>query len=62
MCHKGSKVSDELDNLKLDKVPHPSYSLDLGRCYFWLSAMLKQAIKGQEFHAIEEIVSAFHEV
>jgi hypothetical protein len=62
MCHNGRKVTDELDNLKLDRVPYPPYSPDLGPYDFWLFGMLKQAIKDREFHAIEEIVSAFLEV
>jgi transposase len=62
MCHNGCKVIDELDNLKLDRVPHSPYSPDLSPCDFCIFGMLKQAIKDREFHAIEEIVSAFHEV
>jgi transposase len=62
MCHNGRKVANELDNLKLDRVPHPPYSPDLSPCDFWLFNMLKQAIKDREFHAVEEIPSAFHEV
>jgi histone-lysine N-methyltransferase SETMAR len=62
ICHNGRKVSDELDSLKLDRVPHPPYSPDLSSCDFWSFGMLKQAIKNRVFHAVEEIVSAFHEV
>jgi hypothetical protein len=57
-----SKVTDEPDNLKLDRVPHPPYSPDLSTCSFWLFGILKQPIKDQVFHAVEEIVGAFHEV
>jgi histone-lysine N-methyltransferase SETMAR len=62
MCHNRRKLTDEIDNLKLDRVPHPPYSPDLSQCDFWSFGMLKQAIKDREFHAVEEIVSAFHEV
>jgi histone-lysine N-methyltransferase SETMAR len=62
VCHDGRKVTDELGNLELDRVPHLPYSPDLSPCDFWLFGMLKQAIKDWEFHAIEEIVSAFHEI
>jgi hypothetical protein len=61
MCHKGRKVTDELDNLKLDRVSHPFYSPDLSLCDFCLSGLLKQEIKHREFHAVAETVSAFHE-
>jgi hypothetical protein len=62
MCHNGYKVTGDLDNLKLDRVPYPPYLPDLSPCDFWLFGMLKQAIRDWEFHTVEEIVSAFHEV
>jgi hypothetical protein len=59
-CHNGRKVTDELDNLKLDRVPNPPYSPDLSRCDFCLFGMLKQKIKDWLFQAVEEIITAFH--
>jgi hypothetical protein len=41
MCHNGRMVIDELDNIKLDRVPHPLYLPDLSPCDFWLFGMLK---------------------
>jgi hypothetical protein len=62
MCHNGRKVTDEFDNLKLDRVQYPHHSPDLSRCDFWLFGMLKQTIKDREFHAVEVNVSIFHEI
>jgi hypothetical protein len=45
----GPKVTDQLDNLKLDRVPHPPYSPDLSPCDFWLFEMFKQKIKNRMF-------------
>jgi hypothetical protein len=42
MYVNGRKVADEVDNLKLDCVTHPPYSLDLSPCDFWPFGMLKQ--------------------
>jgi transposase len=45
MCHNGHngrKVTDELEVLRLNRVPHPPYSPDLSPCDFWLFGMLKQ--------------------
>jgi hypothetical protein len=60
MCYNGRKVTDELDNLKFDGVPHPSYSPDLSPCDFWLFGMLKQKIKDHLFQMVEEIMTAVH--
>jgi hypothetical protein len=37
----GLKVTDEHNNLKLGRVPHPPYSPDPSPCDFWLFGMLK---------------------
>jgi hypothetical protein len=34
MGRNGRKLTDELDNLKLDRVSHPPYSPDLSPCDF----------------------------
>jgi hypothetical protein len=62
MSDNRRKATDELDNLRRDRVPHPPYSPDLSPCNFWLFGMLKQAVKDREFHAVQEIESAFHEI
>jgi hypothetical protein len=62
MCHNGRKVTDELGNLKLDRVPHSPYSPDLSPCDFWLFGMLKQRIKDRAFAMIEEILNAVRDV
>jgi hypothetical protein len=45
-------VTDEFDNLKLDRVHNPPYSPDLRMCDFWLFGMLKQKIKDRVFRCI----------
>jgi hypothetical protein len=46
------KMTDELDDLKLDRVPDPPYSPALSRCDFWIFGMLEQTIKDQVFRCI----------
>jgi hypothetical protein len=58
-CHNGRMVTDELDNLKLCRLPHESYSSNLSPCDFWLFGMLKQKIKDWVFLAIEEIFTRY---
>jgi hypothetical protein len=53
---------DKFANLKLDRIPHPSYSPDLSSCDFWLFGILKQEIKDRVFQTIEEIMTTFHKV
>jgi hypothetical protein len=60
MYHKGRKMTDELDNLKLDRIPHLSHSPDLNPCNFWLFEMLKQKIKDRVFQTVEEMMTAVH--
>jgi histone-lysine N-methyltransferase SETMAR len=62
MCHNDRKVTDELANLKFDRVPHPPYSPDLSPCDFWPFEMLKQKIRDQVFQTVEEIMTAVHRV
>jgi histone-lysine N-methyltransferase SETMAR len=62
MYHNDRKVTDELEVLKLDRVPHPPYSPDLTLCDFWLFDMLKQTIKDRVFQTIEEILDAIRHV
>jgi hypothetical protein len=60
MSRNGRKVTDELDNLKLYRIPHPLYSQDLSLSDFWLSGMLKHKIKDREFQTIETIMTTVH--
>jgi hypothetical protein len=53
MWHNRSKVTDELENLKLDRVAHPPFSPDLSPCDFWLFGMLKQKAQDRVFDATE---------
>jgi hypothetical protein len=62
MCHNDRKVTDELEILRLDRVPHPPDSPDLSPCDFWLFGMLKQTIKDRVFQTIEEILDAIRQV
>jgi histone-lysine N-methyltransferase SETMAR len=62
MCHNGRKVTDELENLKLDRVAHTPYSLDLSPCDFWLFGRLKQNIQDRVFDTTEEILMAIRNV
>jgi hypothetical protein len=57
-----SQVTEELANLKFDRVPHPPYSPDLSPCDFWLFGILKQKIKDRVFQMIEKLMTAFHRV
>jgi hypothetical protein len=60
MCQNGRKVTDQLANLRFDRIPHSLYSPDLSPCDFWLFGMLKQKITDRVFQTIEEIMIAFH--
>jgi histone-lysine N-methyltransferase SETMAR len=62
MCHNGRKVTDDLENLKLDRVAHPPYSPDLSPCNLWLFSMLKQKIQDRVFETTEEILMAIRNV
>jgi hypothetical protein len=62
MCHNGRKITDELENLKLDRVDHPPYSRDLIPCDFWLFGMLKQKVQDRVFDTIEEILMAIRKI
>jgi histone-lysine N-methyltransferase SETMAR len=62
VCHNGRKVTDELANLKLNRVPHPPYSPDLSPCDFWLFKILKLKIKDGVFQRAEEIKIAVYRV
>jgi hypothetical protein len=53
ICHNDRKVTDEFDNLKLDRIPHLPYSQDLSPCDFWSFGMLKQKIKDRMFQTVE---------
>jgi histone-lysine N-methyltransferase SETMAR len=56
ICHNGRKVTDELENLKLDRVAHAPYSRDMSPCDFWLFGMLKQKIQDPMFETTQEIL------
>jgi hypothetical protein len=60
MSQNGRKVTDEFVNLKLDRVPHPSYSPDLSPCDFWPFRVSKQKIKDRVCQTIEDIMIADH--
>jgi hypothetical protein len=62
MCHNGRQVTDEFENLKLDRVDHPLYSRNLSPCDFWLFGMLKQKIADRVFDMTEEILMAIRKV
>jgi hypothetical protein len=62
MSHSRSKVIDELEVMRLDRVPHPLNEPDLISSDFWLFGMLKQNIVDRVFQTIEEILDAFRHV
>jgi histone-lysine N-methyltransferase SETMAR len=62
MCHNGRMVTEQIDTLKLDRVPHPPYSPDLSPCDFWLFGMLKHKIEDRVFRTTEEIVATVRKV
>jgi hypothetical protein len=62
MYHNDCKVTDEFDNLKFDRIPHPPDPPYLSPCDFWLFGMLEQKIKDRMFQAIEAIMTAVHRV
>jgi hypothetical protein len=62
MCHNGRKVTDELANVKLACIHHPSDSPDLSPCDFWPFGMMKQKIKDRVCQTIRELMTAVHRV
>jgi hypothetical protein len=58
----GYKMTNELNNLKLDRAPHPPDSPDLSPCDFWLFGILKQKIKNRMFRCILAISQGMERV
>jgi hypothetical protein len=56
MCHNGWKITEEISDAKLERLPHLVYSPDLCPCDFWLFGILKEKMKDGVFQMIEEIL------
>jgi hypothetical protein len=54
-AHDMVRVCKILAKKSITKMDHPSYSLDLALCDFWLFPKLKNALKGQRFADIPDI-------
>ncbi|GFR60677.1 transposase [Elysia marginata] len=44
--------------LGIQVLPHPAYSLDLAPCDFWLFPILKDRLAGRKFHRIQDLAKA----
>jgi hypothetical protein len=58
MCHNARKITEEISDAKLERLPHPAHSPDLSPCDFWLFGMLKEKIKYRAFQMVEESLEA----
>jgi histone-lysine N-methyltransferase SETMAR len=56
--HTASLTQKFLDDNRVKRVPHASYSPDLAMCDFWLFPGLKRHLRGIKFNSEEEIDSA----
>jgi hypothetical protein len=53
--HNGSKSREQFEAKDLAGSPHPSYSLDLSPCDFWVFGMAERKRKDREFYTIQNI-------
>ena len=51
-------VTDYLNKMGIETVPHPLYSSDLAPCNFWLFPKLKEKLRGCRYETIEEMKEA----
>jgi hypothetical protein len=58
MCHNARKISLELEHNKIERAPHPAYSLDINPCDIWLFGFLKEKLEEQELSTTDEIIKA----
>jgi hypothetical protein len=58
MCHNNRKVTTQITDAKLERLPHPLYSPDLSPWDFWLFGILKHKTKDKSFQTVEEIQDA----
>jgi hypothetical protein len=56
MRHNDRTISPKISDAKLERLPHPDYSLDLSQGDFWLFGMLKGNMKDRAFQTIEKIM------
>ena len=56
--HRARKTKSKLEELSLDRTPHPPYSPDLAPSDFWLFGLLKGRLEGQEFTHRAELEAA----
>jgi hypothetical protein len=56
MCDNGRKITEEISDVKLERLLQPVYSPDLSTCDFWLFRMLKEKMKDRAFQTVEEIL------
>ena len=48
----------QICRIKLELLPHPTYSPDLAQCYFFLFPNLKKLLAGQKFESNDEVIAA----
>jgi hypothetical protein len=62
ICDNGRKVTDELEVLRLDRVPHPLDWRNLSPRDFCLFGIMNQNIKDRVFQTIEKNLDAIRHV
>ena len=56
-CHKSMKTMVKLNELRLELLPHPSYSADLVPSDYQLFANIKKMHQGKKFGSNEEVIA-----
>ncbi|GFS12249.1 transposase [Elysia marginata] len=56
--HKARAITQSLQELGIQVLPHPAYSLDLALCDFWLFPILKERLAGRKFDRIQDLAKA----
>ena len=56
--HNARAITQSLQELGIQVLPHPVYSPDLAPCYFWLFPILKDRLAGRKFDRIQDLAKA----
>jgi hypothetical protein len=62
MCHNGHGVVNELCRLKILRTFHPSYSLIISPCGFWMFDDFKRKLKDSHLQGLEAIFWPFEQL
>jgi hypothetical protein len=54
ICFNEPNITDKLDSKHIIRAPHPSSSLDLTPCGFWLFEFLKNDLQDRRISSVEE--------